>query len=95
MAYRIEFEEDARKSFKKLDNSVKKVIQKYLDKLESREDPRSLGDPLESNLAGLWRYRVGDYPIVAQIQDDVVIILILVIEKRATVYKITDKKKNK
>lgn len=95
MAYRIEFEEDARKSFKKLDNSVKKVIQKYLDKLESREDPRSLGDPIESNLAGLWRYRVGDYRIVAEIQDDVVIILILVIEKRATVYKITDKKKNK
>ena len=92
MAYRIEFEEDARKSFKKLDNSVKKVIQKYLDKLESREDSRSLGDPLESNLAGLWRYRVGDYRIVAEIQDDVVIILILVIEKRATVYKITDKK---
>lgn len=87
MACKIEFEAEAYKQFNKLDNSVKKNIQKYLDKLEKRNDPRSLGEPLQSNLSGLWRYRVGDYRIIAKIQENMQIIVILVIAKREIVYK--------
>ena len=51
----------AKKQLKKLDSSISKRILDYLEQLELIDDPRSRGKALTSNLAGLWRYRVGDY----------------------------------
>jgi mRNA interferase RelE/StbE len=55
--------------------------------LSVRDDPKSLGKPLQANLSGLWRYRVGDYRIVAEIHDALVTILILSIKHRSIVYR--------
>lgn len=87
MAYRIEFETRARAEFSKLDGSVKKQIQKYIDKLAARENPRTLGKPLVGSLSGLWRYRVGDFRLIAEIQDDKLLVLMLKIDHRKRIYK--------
>ena len=77
MAWKIEFEATAAEEFEKLDGSVKNQISKYLKKIEERKNPKSLGEPLCANL-----YRVGDYRLVADIRDDKLIILFLVIAHR-------------
>ncbi|MDR0374098.1 MAG: type II toxin-antitoxin system RelE/ParE family toxin [Treponema sp.] len=94
MAYQIRFEEKAKEDFDKLDNSVKIRIKKFLVKLSQRDDPRSLGEPLEENLSGYWKYRVGDYRLAAEIQDDIFLVLMLVIGKRETVYETAKKRLN-
>ena len=50
------------------------------------ENPRIKGKALTSDLKGLWRYRVGDYRILADIQDDKIVILILDIGHRSKIY---------
>ena len=87
MAYKIEFSKEAYDDFTKLDGSVKTRIQKYLDKLAERADPTSLGEPLEENLSAYWKYRVGDYRLIAELKDDVFIVLMLVVGHRRSVYK--------
>jgi mRNA interferase RelE/StbE len=87
MAYNIQWADAAVVEYGKLDTAVKRQIDKYLDKPGTRDDPRSLGKPLQANLSGLWRYRVGNYRIVAEIQDAVVTILILSIKHRSIVYQ--------
>lgn len=94
MAYKIEFEERAFEDFSKLDGSVKKQIQKYLDKLAMREDPRTLGEPLQENLSAYWKYRVGDYRLVAEIKDDVLVVLMLAVGHRRDIYKNASKRLN-
>lgn len=94
MAYKIAFEESAEKEFSKLDNSVKRQMQKFLDKLASRDDPRTVGGPLEENLSAYWKYRIGDYRLVAEIHDDILIVLVLVACHRREVYKIAGKRLN-
>lgn len=92
MAYKIEFEEEAFAEFSRLDGTVKKQIQKYINKLSERENPRTLGEPLQANLADFWKYRVGDYRLVAEIQDEKLIVLMLVIAHRREVYKKASKR---
>ncbi|MGI5099432.1 type II toxin-antitoxin system RelE/ParE family toxin [Treponema vincentii] len=95
MAYKIEFEAQALAEFSNLDGAVKKQIRKYIDKLAEREDPRTLGEPLQSNLSMFWKYRVGDYRLVAEIQDEKLVVLMLVIAHRRVVYKTADKRLNR
>ena len=92
MAYKIEFSKEAYDDFTKLDGSVKTRIQKYLDKLAERADPKSLGEPLEENLSAYWKYRVGDYRLIAELKDDVFIVLMLVVGHRRSVYKTAAKR---
>lgn len=95
MAYKIEFEKQALEEFSKLDGAVKKQVQNYIDKLEAREDPRTLGEPLQANLSAFWKYRVGDYRLVAEIQDNKFVVLMLVVAHRSEVYKMADKRLNR
>ena len=50
------------------------------------ENPRIKGKVLTGDLKGLWRYRVGDYRILAEIQGDKIVILILDIGYRSKIY---------
>jgi mRNA interferase RelE/StbE len=87
MTYKIQWAESAAKEYEKLDHSVKEQIDKFIVKLSEREDPTTLGKPLTANLSGLWRYRVGDYRIVADIQKRVFTVLIVAVKHRSVVYK--------
>jgi len=77
----------SKKQLKKLDSSISKRILDYLEQLEFLDDPRTRGKALTSNLAGLWRYRVGDYRILARIYDDKLIITVIEIAHRSTIYR--------
>ena len=79
MVYKIEWRANALKEFEKLDNSVRIRISKFIDKLKKRDDPKTLGEQLEENLSGYWKYRVGNYRLIADIQDDKLIIHIITI----------------
>ena len=77
----------AKKQLKKLDSSISKRILDYLEQLELIDDPRSRGKALTSNLAGLWRYRVGDYRILCRIHEDKLVITVIEIAHRSTIYR--------
>lgn len=87
MSYTVEYTEKALKSLKKLDHSALIIIKAWIEKnLVGTEDPRKRGKGLTANRSGQWRYRVGDYRILAEIQDEVLVILIIDIGHRSTVY---------
>lgn len=86
--YHIDYTSAAQKAIDKLDKSVSKRITDWIrDNLEDCENPRLHGTNLINHPKGNWRYRVGNYRILAQIQDDKVIILVVDVDKRNDVYK--------
>ena len=82
----LEYTEEAAKELKKLDKPIQKRIVKYMDEVINLSDPRTRGKGLSSNLAHLWRYRVGDYRIICDIQDEKIIITVLRIAHRKEAY---------
>ncbi|MBQ3611696.1 MAG: type II toxin-antitoxin system RelE/ParE family toxin [Firmicutes bacterium] len=85
--YRVAFTEKALKSLKKLDPNVSKMLLAWVRKnLEDCTDPRQHGKALVGDHSGQWRYRVGDYRLIAEIKDDEIIILVLNIEHRKNIY---------
>jgi mRNA interferase RelE/StbE len=82
----VSFGSKAQKDFKKLDKTAKKRVDNFLIELETLENPRSRGKALVGNLSSLWRYRVGDYRLICEIQDNNLIILVLTIGHRSDVY---------
>lgn len=87
MAWRIEIDRDVQREMRKLDRQVAKRITAKLREISQLDDPRSMGKGLTGNLAGLWRYRVGDYRIVCDIEDGVLVILVVDVAHRSRVYK--------
>lgn len=88
MSYKVIYSRDALKKLKKLDNHNKLYILSWIDKnLEGTSDPYEKGKTLKSKFEGSIRYRVGDYRIITDIQEDELIILVVNIEHRSKVYK--------
>ena len=88
MRYTVEYTSKALKSLKKLDKPVLLIIKKWIEKnLIGTTEPRRHGKGLTSNRSGQWRYRVGDYRIIADIEDEKLIILVVEVEHRSRVYK--------
>lgn len=83
---KVIFSETALKTLKKVDGSIRTQIVKYAHELEALEDPRTRGKGLSSNLAGLWRYRVGDWRLICEIKDNELIISVVRIGHRSEVY---------
>lgn len=84
----MEFTEGARRELKKLDRYTATMIMGWIRKnLEGCTDPRQHGKGLTANRSGEWRYRVGDYRLLAEIQDNKILILILHIGHRSEIYK--------
>jgi hypothetical protein len=85
--YRVEYSPQAIKQLRKLDPFVMRTIYAWIGKnLEGCTNPRIHGRGLTANLGGQWRYRVNDYRLIADIQDDRVVILIVKVAHRSTVY---------
>lgn len=89
MAWRIELSDTAVKQLAKLDKLVAKRIQLFLrERLVPLENPRSIGDALKgSELGEFWRYRVGDWRLICQIEDQRIVITVLRLGNRRDVYK--------
>ena len=88
MAWTIEYSETALKQLRKLDRSISHKIVDYLaNRIALLEDPRSEGHALTGGLKGHWRYRVGDYRIVCEVKDQVLLVFVLKIGHRREVYR--------
>ena len=87
MAWTIKFSKTADKALRKLDRSVSAKILDELESISQLDDPRTRGKALQYNLSGLWRYRVGDYRIVCDIEDGVLVILVVDVARRSKVYQ--------
>ena len=88
MKYTVVFSKEALKDLKKLDKHTAALIIGWVRKnLEGCENPRAHGKGLTANLSGKWRYRVGDYRLLADIQDDKVVIMMLRVGHRSDIYK--------
>ena len=89
MAWQIEIDEAAKKELGKLDPQVaRRVIQFLSTRLQSVKDPRSMGQALKgSTLGNFWKYRLGDIRIIASIEDDRLVILVLRVGNRKEIYR--------
>lgn len=86
--YSVELSPAVKKKIRKLDAPVRKRILDYIkNNLEGCENPRFKGSNLTDYPNANWRYRVGDYRILADIQDDKIVILVVKVDKRNDVYK--------
>jgi mRNA interferase RelE/StbE len=85
-ARRIEITRTATRQITKLDQQGQKAILKFLrERLTSAENPRQWGTAVQGDKRGLWRYRVGDYRLICDIQDEKVTVLILALGHRRDV----------
>lgn len=89
LAWRIEFDEASKKDLSKLDPQIARRITTFLrDRLAVSDDPRSLGEALkDSQMGEFWKYQVGDYRIIACIEDGALRVLVLRIGNRKEVYR--------
>ena len=88
MRYKVEFTADALKDLKKMDRHIAALIMGWIRKnLENCENPRLHGKSLTSNRSGEWRYRMGDYRILARINDAKITIMVLNVGHRRDIYK--------
>lgn len=85
--YRVQYTPKALKALKKLDPYTAKLIVAWVRKnIEGSEDPRLFGKGLEANHSGKWRYRIGDYRLIADISDEKVTVLVLAVGHRRDIY---------
>ena len=89
LAWQIEFDPDALKELKRLDRPVQIRLVAFLrDRLAPLDDPRSLGEALSgARLGSYWKYRVGDWRIVCDIQDQRVVVRVLRLGNRREVHR--------
>jgi mRNA interferase RelE/StbE len=86
--WRIEITRTAEKQITKLDRPAQKSIQRFLrERLTPADNPRQWGRALQGEKRGLWRYRVGDYRLICDIQDEKIIVLVLEVGHRKDIYR--------
>ncbi|CAI3411622.1 type II toxin-antitoxin system RelE family toxin [Enterococcus cecorum] len=85
--YNVALSERFKKEFRKLDKYTQKMIRGWIDKnLVGTSNPRIHGKGLTANRSGQWRYRIGDYRLICQIEDNELIILALTVGHQREIY---------
>lgn len=88
MTWTVEFDDAATKELRKLDRQAQQEILRYFrGRIATDEDPRRFGKPLSRDLAGLWRYRVRNYRMICNIEDDKLVVLVLRVDHRKDIYE--------
>ena len=88
MIYHVEFSKSALKDLKRLDRQTSALILGWIRKnLEGCSNPGAHGKGLTANMSGHWRYRVGDYRIVADIDDKLIRVMVISVGHRRESYK--------
>lgn len=89
MVWRIEFDPRALDELKRLDKTVQvRIIKTIRERMAPLENPRVLGQALRGEELGrYWKYRIGDYHLICDIQDETVLILVLCVGHRKEVYR--------
>lgn len=88
MVWKIEYLKSIQKEVRKIDRTSQKKIREYLEgKVANMENPRDIGKALKGEMKELWRYRIGDYRAICEIQDKTITVLVVHIGHRKSVYK--------
>lgn len=86
--WRVEITRTAEKQIQKLNRAAQESIIRFLrERVQPAENPRQWGKPLHGDQGGLWRYRVGDYRLICDIQDKRITVLVLRVGQRKDVYR--------
>jgi len=87
LAWKIEYDAGALQDLKKLDRAVQREIIDYMDnRIANARTPRDFGKPLRGSRFGLWRYRVRDCRIICELQEKRLVVLVVAIGHRSTIY---------
>jgi mRNA interferase RelE/StbE len=87
LAWSIEYDPEALEDLKKLDRTIQREILDYMDnRIATAENPRSFGKALRYTKFGLWRYRVRDYRIICELRDKRLVVLVVAVGHRSTIY---------
>ena len=87
MAWQIEYDPGALQDLKKLDRAVQREIIDYMDnRIANPRTPKDFGKPLRGSRFGLWRYRVRDYRIICELQEKRLVVLVVAVGHRSTIY---------
>ena len=88
MPWTVELAESAADTLDKLDATARERIRRFLrQRLQGADNPRQWGKALTGRYAGLWRYRLGDYRLVCQLQDARLVVLVVKVARRDKVYR--------
>ncbi len=82
----VVFTRSALKQFKKIDITNQKKIKQFILDIQELNEPRSKGKALKGKLSNYWRYRVGDYRLICDINDSEIIITVVRIGHRKDIY---------
>ena len=86
--YNIEFSKGFLEQLRKIDSANRRIISEWINRnLLEQENPRLQGKPLKGPLEGFWRYRIGQYRIIAEIVDDRLALILLDVGHRRDIYK--------
>jgi len=86
--WRVEITRTAEKQIQKLNRAAQESIVRFLrERIRLAENPRQWGKPLDGDKVGLWRYRVGDYRLICDIQDERITVLVIRVGHRKDVYR--------
>ena len=79
---------EALRDLKKLDRAIQREILDYMDnRIATADSPRRFGKPLRGGKFGLWRYRVRDHRIICQLRDKRLVVLVVAVGHRSTIYQ--------
>jgi mRNA interferase RelE/StbE len=87
LAWKVEFSRHADKQLDKLSKADQQRVVKTLRQIATLNNPRERGHALVGDRAGYWRYRIGDYRVIAKIEDGRMIIVIIAVGHRREVYR--------
>ncbi len=89
MAWKVELSSLARNNLEELDpQHARRILAFLLERVAGLDDPRGIGEALKgSRLGALWKYRIGDYRVIASIEDSALRILVVRIGNRREVYR--------
>ena len=87
MTWEIRFSPRAAKAYKKLDKQNRSRVSQLLREVSRLPNPRSRGKALSGNRSGLWRWRVGDLRIIADIVDESIVVVVVDLGHRSKIYK--------
>ena len=86
--WRVEFLRAAERDLHKLGTEAERQITRYLrERIATADDPRRFGHALTGDKKGLWRYRAGDYRIIASIEDGRFVVVVVAVGHRREVYR--------
>jgi mRNA interferase RelE/StbE len=86
--WRVEISRTAEKQIQKLNRTAQESLIRFLrERVQPADNPRQLGRPLHGDKGGLWRYRVGDYRLICDIQDERITVLAVRVGHRKDVYR--------